>query len=141
MGFKAFVLTALAAIMLAAPSASAAQDRHEHDALAARNAPARQSAVVWFMRPVLIDRQILQGQYVIEHDTDREARGEPCTHIYAANNRRVPVITFHCIHLTRPANATATVTVYSIADGSGLTKLDAFQFAGESAAHGAPADR
>jgi hypothetical protein len=127
--------------MLAAPAASAAQDRHQHETLAASSAPARQGAVVWFMRPVMVGRQILLGQYIIEHDTDRQDRGEPCTHIYAANNRLVPVVTFRCIHLNRPANTTATVTVYSVADGSGLTKLDAFQFAGESAAHGAPTGR
>jgi len=38
---------------------------------------------------------------VIEHDNDRMARGEPCTHIYAYNDRTTPVATFHCTHLER----------------------------------------
>ena len=43
--------------------------------------PVRQTAEVWFQRPVLVGRAILQGRYVIEHDNDRMARGEPCTHL------------------------------------------------------------
>src|SRR6187397_3011617 len=44
--------------------------------------PVRQATEVWFQRPVRVGRNILQGRYVIEHDNDRMARGEPCTHIY-----------------------------------------------------------
>src|SRR5436190_8530626 len=36
----------------------------------------RQSTEVWFQRPVMVGRNILQGHYVIEHDNDRMARGE-----------------------------------------------------------------
>lgn len=104
-------------------------------------APARQAAVVWFMRPVMIGRHILQGRYVIEHDNDRTARGEPCTHIYAYNNRRVPVVAFHCTHLDRPAPERGTVTVVSTGEPIGLQKVTAFQFAGETGAHGVPTGR
>jgi len=98
-------------------------------------APVRQEITVWFMRPVLVGKSILQGQYVIEHDNERMARGEPCTHIYAYNDRTKPVVAFHCTHLERTKAKTSTVVVQT---GVDLQKLQEFQFAGETAAHGVP---
>ena len=40
-------------------------------------APVRQETMVWFKRPVLVGKSILQGQYIIQHDNERMARGEP----------------------------------------------------------------
>ena len=102
--------------------------------------PVRQSTEVWFQRPVMVGRQILQGRYVIEHDNDRMARGEPCTHIYAYNDRTKPVVAFHCTHLERDRNATNTVALTSVGDGT-MQKMLEFQFAGEHAAHGVPTGR
>lgn len=98
--------------------------------------PARQATDVWFMRPTLVGRAILQGRYVIEHDNDRMMRGEPCTHIYAFNNRETPVATFHCTHLERDTAKKNTVVLVTLADG--MQALTEFQFAGESASHGYP---
>ena len=97
--------------------------------------PVRQLTEVWFMRPTFVGRNILQGRYVIEHDNDRMARGEPCTHIYAFGDRTEPVVTFHCTHLERdrPANNIAVLET----KGDMLT-LTEFQFAGEHASHGVP---
>jgi hypothetical protein len=101
--------------------------------------PVRQMAEVWFHRPVLVGRSILQGRYVIEHDNDRMARGEPCTHIYAYDNRDKPVATFTCTHLERDrATQNLVVLVTGVA---GMQKLTEFQFAGETAAHGYPTVR
>jgi hypothetical protein len=97
----------------------------------------RQTAVVWFHRPVRIGRTVLMGKYVIEHDTDRQARGEPCTHIYAADKPTVPVVTFHCTHLEDTASEHDTVVLQALPDG--MRTLLRFQFAGESGAHGFPA--
>ena len=102
--------------------------------------PVRQSTEVWFQRPVLVGRAILQGRYVIEHDNDRMARGEPCTHLYAYNNRVTPVATFHCTHLERDRASQNVVVLATTGDGSMQTLLE-FQFAGESAAHGYPTAR
>src|SRR5262245_1143159 len=44
--------------------------------------PAREMMEVLFMKPVLIGTRVLLGKYVIAHDNDRMARGEPCTYIY-----------------------------------------------------------
>lgn len=100
--------------------------------------PARQLAEVWFHRPVLVGKAILQGRYVIEHDNDRMARGEPCTHIYAFNDQSTPVAAFHCTHLERDRASANRVVLATTGDGSTQQLLE-FQFAGELASHGVPA--
>jgi hypothetical protein len=99
-------------------------------------APAPQRAVVWFHRPVWVGRNVLMGQYVIEHDTERQARGEPCTHIYAMDDQRTPVVAFHCTHLEAARSDSNVVVLQS--KGDSAQKLLRFQFAGEDAAHGYP---
>ena len=106
-------------------------------ALAQVTAPAVQRTEVWFNRPTRIGNAILQGRYVIEHDNDRMARGEPCTYIYAFNDQTKPVVTFHCTHIERNPGSSNTVTLASIGDGT-WQKMTEFQFAGETAAHGVP---
>jgi hypothetical protein len=88
---------------------------------------------VWF------GRNVLMGKYVIEHDNDRAARGEPCTHVYAAEDMTKPVVTFHCTHLDANKSEKTTVLLGSLPDG--MRKFMQFQFAGESAAHGFPTER
>lgn len=153
MNFKTVAIASAAAVlMLSMPARASAEDRcgdkaclmashAQHAPAVTAETPARQYAKVWFMRPTQIGRHVLQGQYIVEHDTDRQARGEPCTYIYAANNRRVPVVTFHCTHLERPSHDDASVTVVSTGDISGLVKLTEFQFARDAAAHGVPSIR
>lgn len=99
--------------------------------------PVVQKTDVWFKRPVRVGNSILQGRHVIEHDNDRMARGEPCTHIYAYNDQTTPVVTFHCTHLERDRVSANTVVLYTIGDGT-MQALSEFQFAGEHAAHGFP---
>jgi len=102
--------------------------------------PVRQLTEVWFHRPVLVGKHILQGRYVIEHDNDRMARGEPCTHIYAYNDQTVPVVKFHCTHLERDRAGQNTVVLVTVGDGS-MQVMQEFQFAGETASHGVPSER
>ena len=102
--------------------------------------PVRQLTEVWFHRPVRVGGRILQGRYVIEHDNDRMARGEPCTHIYAYNNQKLPVVRFHCTHLERGRTGENIAVLASIGDGT-MQQLLEFQFAGETAAHGVPTER
>lgn len=101
--------------------------------------PVRQLVEVWFTQPTLVGRSILQGRYVIEHDNDRMARGEPCTHIYAFSDRTKPVATFHCTHLERDRAGKNLVALVN--DPLGFKRLTEFQFAGEDAAHGYPSER
>jgi hypothetical protein len=97
--------------------------------------PARQASDVWFMQPVRVGRSILQGHYVIEHDNDRMARGEPCTYIYAFNDRTKPVVTFNCTHLERER---ATKTIAVVQTKGDIQVLTEFQFSGDTEAHGVP---
>lgn len=100
--------------------------------------PVRQATQIWLMRPTLVMGHILQGRYVIEHDNDRMARGEPCTHIYAYDNRVKPVVAFHCTHLERDR---ASKPIAVLGTRGDMQSLDEFQFAGETAAHGVPTVR
>lgn len=102
--------------------------------------PVRQSVEVWFKNATMVGRSILQGHYVIEHDNDRMARGEPCTHIYAFDDRTKPVVAFHCTHLERDRSDDNLVVVVNTSE-PGIKKLTEFQFAGETAAHGYPTIR
>jgi hypothetical protein len=102
---------------------------------------ARQVAVVSFTKPVKVGEWILLGKYIIEHDNNRMARGLPCTHIYAANRPHVPVVRFHCTHLERDPVERDTVVLKSTGDATVTAELAAFQFAGETAAHGVPSVR
>lgn len=97
--------------------------------------PARQLTDVWFMRPTMVGKSILQGHYVIEHDNERMARGEPCTHIYAFDDRTTPVVAFHCTHLER---GRAAKNIAVVATKGDMQVLQEFQFGGETASHGVP---
>jgi hypothetical protein len=101
--------------------------------------PTRQTALVLFQRPVWVGQTVLMGKYIIEHDTERQARGEPCTHIYAFKDRTIPVVAFHCTHLEGERNEKAVVVLESLPNGQ--QRLVQFQFAGDIAAHGYPTDR
>ena len=154
---KIFAAAAVAALLFFLPSQSVADQSH---ACCAANsaisdisvldllpldtdigpAPAaRQTFEVWFTRPTWVGKTILQGRFVIEHDDERMARGEPCTHIYAYDNREKPMATFHCTHLERERAGQNTVVLITMPNG--WNKLTEFQFAGESASHGYPSAR
>ena len=90
-----------------------------------------------FRDPVRVGDTILMGAYLIEHDDERMARGEPCTYVYAADDLRTPVATFHCEHLERPAGDTATL-VLAPTSNPAIKRLKEFQFGGETASHGVP---
>ncbi|MDO8678176.1 MAG: hypothetical protein Q7R30_06385 [Acidobacteriota bacterium] len=106
------------------------------EAIAPAAAPARQAVYVWFQRPVKVGSHILHGRYVIEHDNDRMAHGEPCTHIYAYDDQKLPVVEFNCIHLERNNAKQHQAVLASMSDG--MQQFLEFQFAGETAAHGLP---
>jgi hypothetical protein len=108
---------------------------HQHEAR-----PAREQVVVTFRDPVRVGDRILMGTYVIEHDTDRMARGGPCTYIYEIGES-LPAVAFHCVHLKRPYSSRATVTVQPAHDATGMRELTEFQFRGEAAGHGVPGVR
>lgn len=95
---------------------------------------------VTFRDPVRVAGAVLFGDYLIEHDDDRMARGEPCTYIFDANDLRAPVVTFHCEHLERPLSPNGVVEL-APSNNPSIKVMQAFQFGGETAAHGVPAVR
>jgi hypothetical protein len=136
MSARGWIGVAVASVLLLTPTVASAQ------ALLQPEKRARvEEIVVTFRDPVLVGDRILMGKYVIEHDNGRMARGRPCTHIYAYDDRRLPVVAFHCRHLNRPHSAAPTVTLLSLHDSSGLRRLTEFQFRGEAAGHGVPTGR
>lgn len=118
--------TIVAALFLASfapPVAAQCRASHDHGVVPPASAivqeTAVQTTVVTFRDPVLVGDRILLGRYVIEHDNDRMARGEPCT------------------RLTRPAATTDLVFLRRTGTFPLQALLD-FQFAGESSSHGVP---
>ncbi len=116
-------------------------------ALVAISAPAsfvsaaatREVAIVNISGPLEVQRQLLSGQYVFEHDASRMARGEPCTTIYefTPNGLGRKVLSFHCIPRQTGASAgTFTMTVRRSVDAP--PKLVGYQFAGDTEDHGIP---
>jgi hypothetical protein len=103
--------------------------------------PVRESLLVWFAKPVKVGDRVLMGKYIIEHDNGRMARGEPCTYIYAADDRRLPVVAFHCEHVDRPRGEHASVTLRPLGEPNGMREFREFQFAGELGAHALPVSR
>lgn len=163
MNFKFLAFAGVAGLMMFAPASAAAQATHKHDAAKPMaccegktmpcceakdtdiigqlvsqqppSPPAKQLNEVWFMRPVMVGRKILQGHYVIEHDNDRMAAGGPCTYIYAFNDRTKPVVAFYCEHLEREP---ATRNIVVLERRGDIEEMKEFQFRGETASHGVP---
>jgi hypothetical protein len=98
----------------------------------------RQLAKVVFAQPVKAMNKWLLGTYVIEHDTDRMERGQPCTHIYKFDDRRTPVVTFFCEHLHRQVAERGTVTLKRMGIAPAEFELVEFQFEGSADGHGVP---
>lgn len=144
MRFKVLVLVAFASLLVSVPSMAADQvsrlNYTERDAVSVffemDQPPVNQQALVLFYKPVRVAGKLMMGKYIIEHDTDRMARGEPCTHIYDFYSRKL-VASFHCTHLTRPRTSEGTVSVRPRHELPGV--LTEFQFAGDTDAHGVPA--
>ena len=108
---------------------------------AAQDGAAVERAVVTFDKPVQVADRFLAGSYIIEHDEKREARGEPCTHVYKGDNPEKPgrlAVAFFCIHRDRAPVDRHTVTVEKTTSGSRLGRLEEFQFAGSADGHGVP---
>jgi hypothetical protein len=106
-------------------------------------APGQQSAIVAFERPTWVAGQMLIGTYVIVHDEDKMARGEPCTAFYRVGTRNSPleeVVSFHCIPHERKVvpSFTTTVILNPPLRIDAFDTLTEFQFAGDSEGHRVP---
>src|SRR5580765_7143083 len=101
-------------------------------------APHRTSAVVEFTQTVRLHDVLLRGQYLIVHDEELMARGEPCTYIFHGD-RADPaklVISFHCIPVERDKAEGFKVIVSKPAGA--MPEVKEFQFAGSTEGHQVP---
>lgn len=99
----------------------------------------REVAIVNIAGPVEVQRLMLTGKYVFEHDSDRMARGEPCTAVYEFNPSGLgrKVLSFHC--LPREASTTGVFTMkVQRREGFPAPRMVEYQFAGSGHAHGIP---
>jgi hypothetical protein len=105
--------------------------------------PTRQRAIVNFDHPTLVGATILVGRYMVVHDADKMARGEPCTTLYPdepIGNARRETVSFMCVPWTRTAPDRFTIDTTWDAERD-LYTLTAYQFAGDTEAHGVPRSR
>jgi len=104
--------------------------------------PSKRWAIVTLTDPVLLGDQFLMGTYLVVHDEEKMARGEPCTSIYRFDRQHGPaeeVIAFHCVPTAREVCAKTTLTVEE--RGRDIPRLTEYQFAGDSEGHGVPSGR
>ncbi|MBI3265366.1 MAG: hypothetical protein HYZ58_19730 [Acidobacteria bacterium] len=101
--------------------------------------PVREVAVVNIAGPVEVQRMLLNGPYVFEHDTARMARGEPCTAIYefSPNGLGRKVLSFHCLPRESGTVEHFTMRVQRSFEMP-APRLTEYQFAGSGEAHGVP---
>ena len=114
--------------------------------------PVRQWAIVHFGRTTDVSGALLNaGQYVVVHDAEKMARGEPCTTFYSfgesGNGAQEEAVSFHCIPRERDVTSTTALTLTTVpgnTDGCTYSwsytndKLTEFQFAGDPEGHGVP---
>jgi hypothetical protein len=101
----------------------------------------KKSAVVRFMKPIVIAGAIVEGTVIVEHDDARMARGEPCTTVFEADpvthaKRRVAV-EFMCVPVERAVAKTFQATCKRLFTAA-PERLVEYQFAGETEGHGVP---
>ena len=102
-----------------------------------------QASRITFTQVTRVCGHYLMGDYVVVHDDNKMAAGEPCTTFYRLRRDKAPVaeISFHCIPKQRAPVAQTTIwTVPTVGVTTALQSLDLveFQIADDSEAHGVP---
>ena len=117
----------LAALMTMAglPSATTSADPRSNE-----------SATVEFPEPVMLRGVFLHGQYRIEHDEDRMAKGEDCTYIYDRKGKLV--VSFHCTPVQRPKADRFTIVAWRELSATSTPRIKEMQFSGSTEAHQVP---
>jgi hypothetical protein len=126
-GFGLLVIGALLVVGALSPAGVAGQAK-------------AQKAVLQFDEPVKLLDVILKGEYVIVHDDERMAKGEPCTYVYARENGQQGklVVSFHCVPVQREAADRFTVIVGGYDPATRLPEMVEYRFAGSTEGHQVP---
>ena len=103
-------------------------------------APRRESAIVEFAETVKLQGILLRGEYLIVHDEERMARGEPCTYIYRGKQQDEAKLAaaFHCIHVDRAKAEAFKVTFTRHSTPYEVPEVKEIQFAGSKDGHQVP---
>ena len=103
-------------------------------------APRRESAVLEFVETVKLAGVLLRGEYLVVHDEERMARGEPCTYVYAGKEQDQAklVVSFHCIHVDREMVDTTKLTFSRRIAPYNTAEITEIQFAGSKDGHKVP---
>ena len=105
----------------------------------AGHATPQQWAIVNFSDPLSVRGHFLMGSYLVVHDDERMAKGEPCTSIYQfdrSTGKRALEVEFMCEPIQKEVCDKTTFSVKR--DNAGINQLTEYQFAGDSEAHGVP---
>ena len=103
--------------------------------------PSIQASRITFPQVTRVCDNYLLGDYVVVHDNQKMARGEPCTTFYRLRDHAAAeaVVSFHCIPRARATQSQTTVTrIPSQQGGTTTWLLVEYQIAGDSEAHGVP---
>ena len=89
-----------------------------------------------FLNPTFFHGALLQGDYLITHDHDKIAKGEPCLFVHRerTGTSGEPVVSVHCETVERDKSTEARIATLRVSDGV-LWSLREIQFAGATSAH------
>ena len=98
----------------------------------------KQSAVTNFDRAVVLHGVTLKGKYLFVHDDAAMQRGEACTYVYEGDAPipRKLVVSFHFVPVERVK--AKNFVIRAVETSPGVTEVQEFQFAGDTAGHAVP---
>jgi hypothetical protein len=111
------------------------------DGFRLNTAPNKERAVVEFTQQVKLLGVFLKGNYVVIHDDERMAQGEPCLYVYRleGGNPGKLIVSFHCEPVARPASDNFTVLISRRTSIYDIPEVQEIQFPGSAKAHKVPA--
>lgn len=99
-----------------------------------------QTARVEFLREVAVMGVLLKGEYLVVHDENKVAAGQPCTYIYRTKDGSADklVVSFHCQRQARTPSENFKIRVGSVGWPQ-VQRIEEIQFAGSPDGHRVPA--
>lgn len=92
---------------------------------------------VWahFTHAVLfLDRLLPEGDYLVVHDNEKSALGQPCLFVYSESNLDEALLAVHCVRRVQKATERVRI-VWGNVRSDNVREFGYLQFPGESFAH------
>lgn len=97
--------------------------------------PTQDSVWAHFIHPVVfVDRLLPEGDYLVVHDNEKSAMGEPCLYVYGKSDLDEPLLAIHCVRKTQEPTERTKIVWGSIRRDN-VREFGYIQFPGESFAH------